>query len=317
MNFERPVPVLQHNNIWFEPPLATEPPVDLPTRALQLQPQLQIPEPALSGPTFTFSLSLAGLAHAAVVALALYAAPHLAAGNAGSDLDAVGVDIVSADALESRRPMPTPGLSSPGPLDLTDGATPRETASLPPTEAPPLPSPVPMLSLPPEPVEPPPTAMTLPVDAPVIEKPKAEPDLQTVKEPTPEATPPAPVSAPEAPAPRGGVTALSAIDDPGHQGQTAARAAPGVLQAYGRALGEALRAVRPEGSTNLKVKGRVWVEFVVDPAGRLDSLAIMTSSGHARLDDLALASVRRATFPVPNRDMTREQRTFRLPYTFR
>ena len=96
--------------------------------------------------------------------------------------------------------------------------------------------------------------------------------------------------------------------------EAAAGATPGVIDAYKAKLVAALGKTQPP---NRGTSGTVLVAFTVAVDGALDATSVARTSGHAALDQLALAAVRRARLPTPDAAMTVTQRTFSMRYVFR
>ncbi|MEG6507573.1 TonB family protein [Methyloligella sp. 2.7D] len=66
-----------------------------------------------------------------------------------------------------------------------------------------------------------------------------------------------------------------------------------------------------------KSVGYVIVEFTIDGSGELLSSKVIKSSGHAALDDAALASVRQAApYPAIPSELSQDSFTMKIPYRF-
>jgi protein TonB len=61
----------------------------------------------------------------------------------------------------------------------------------------------------------------------------------------------------------------------------------------------------------------VTVAFRISEAGTPGSVSIARSSGHAVIDEAAVAAVSRARFPAPPAGMSASQRSYEVPYHFR
>jgi protein TonB len=114
-------------------------------------------------------------------------------------------------------------------------------------------------------------------------------------------------------APRGGAAARG---DAVQRAKASAPAAAGagVAREYARHVSLALNKAKPKSAA---ARGTAKIRFVISPTGSLASVELTKSSGSKRLDDLALAAVRRAAFPVPPPGMTVAQLTYEVPYHFR
>lgn len=91
-------------------------------------------------------------------------------------------------------------------------------------------------------------------------------------------------------------------------------ASRGVVDAYKSSLAIALSKAQPP---NRGTAGTVRVTFTVGAGGVLDTAMVVTSSGHATLDQSALGAIRRAQLPAPSAAMSLEQRTFSMRYVFK
>jgi len=112
----------------------------------------------------------------------------------------------------------------------------------------------------------------------------------------------------------GGAAARSDRPSDAKASAAAAAASAGAVREYARYVALALAKTKPKGAGGL---GTVRIKFVVAADGALASAEIAKSSGSKRLDDTALAAVRRAIFPSPPRGMGIAQLTYEVPYHFR
>ena len=83
-----------------------------------------------------------------------------------------------------------------------------------------------------------------------------------------------------------------------------------------------IRPLRGAGAAKTKPKGAgglgtVRVKFVIAGDGELAAVEVAKSSGSPKLDDVALEAVRRTKFLVPPAGMTTAQLTYEVPYHFR
>jgi protein TonB len=198
-------------------------------------------------------------------------------------------------------------------------------------ETPPDPSPLEpeAVTLPParapssETVAEPPQARAARVE-PLIE-PQPASERAPPSEPATEPPPPLPrrkpaertaTSSAASPALQAGGAASRAETSSEHRSRVAAAASPGAVLAYNRSVLAALKksgVKAPRGHAH----GTTVVEFIIAEDGDIDLVRIKKSSGHAALDQAALAAVERASFPPPPPGMTRKQRNYVIPYNFR
>ncbi len=109
--------------------------------------------------------------------------------------------------------------------------------------------------------------------------------------------------------PQTAVLSNAATDDRGEGG-----ASQGQIEEFAKSVALVLARGRPKG---IGKKGRVDIEFVLsEQTGALEAARVANTSGHERLDAMALASVRKAAFPTPPPRLTTRQLTFRVPFTF-
>ena len=72
----------------------------------------------------------------------------------------------------------------------------------------------------------------------------------------------------------------------------------------------------PRRARRQRIEGRVGIEFLIDDSGKVLESRILSSSGHAILDDSGLQAIEDASpFPPPPSDVA--DRVFRLPLVFR
>jgi protein TonB len=111
----------------------------------------------------------------------------------------------------------------------------------------------------------------------------------------------------------GGAPSRSAAPSP-RPVQGLAIASAGEVRAYAKQVAAALGRAKPKGA---HMHGIVKVSFAVGEDGRLEFVHVRQSSGNPKLDEIAVAAVRRAAFPSPPPHFTHLQRSFELPYQFR
>lgn len=122
----------------------------------------------------------------------------------------------------------------------------------------------------------------------------------------------APAAAPVAVAAAAGEAAPAAV--PVAVGADAAPERASVRDLYTRQLWQHILAWKPPGAT---VAGTAVVQFAVDRGGALQHLALAQSSGSARLDRIALRSVRLAApMPRPPAELGDDDLSFSLAFSF-
>ena len=87
----------------------------------------------------------------------------------------------------------------------------------------------------------------------------------------------------------------------------------GDIEQFARNVALAISAKRPRG---VGQKGRVEIELKLSLTGHIDVVRVSKSSGSARLDALATATIERATYPVPPAGFQPADLTFRVPFMF-
>jgi protein TonB len=97
-------------------------------------------------------------------------------------------------------------------------------------------------------------------------------------------------------------------------GAATAAAPPGVAKDYARSVVKAIASSKPSGSGG---NGIVHLAFSISTAGQLDDVRITKSSGSAKLDQTAIATVRRARFVPPPPGMSAQQLVYEMPFNFR
>lgn len=94
----------------------------------------------------------------------------------------------------------------------------------------------------------------------------------------------------------------------------AALAHKGRLDDYSRLIARILMATKP---VSPGLSGRLLIEFLILPDGRIDQVSIKCPSRERELDQLVLASLRDRRFPQPPSNTTLEERTFSITYSYR
>ena len=299
------------------------------------------------------ALVAASVLHLAVFA-GLWAQPASGIGGSEQPLEAISVEIVMLPAVPVAAAVaPSPPAAATPPEAVTEPPEParRSKVAVVEPEAPKIaetkpdavtamleavsereqkPAPAPMPELVPAPVlltddAPPPEPDTL-SQAVVAER--DAPQTDDVLPPTPsgdaahqrdgevapkpdtsETTPPEP-DVPAAPV----AASSSSASQPDVRATPAPSASPGELRRFARDVARALARTPPK---TVRRTGTVIVSFTVGADGAIEDAAIRRTSGHAVLDDAALAAVRRASLPKPPADANARQRRFEIPYHFR
>lgn len=181
-----------------------------------------------------------------------------------------------------------------------------------------LPSATPGLALPEIPDRPQMKAVTAPPPPQPVEhvsdvRPTARPDRPA---PPPQEAPPAPEEQPaQRAAGQGGATQAGSAERQAVPGLSA-----GQRQTLAARWGAELRAQverrkrYPAGARG--ASGSVSVRITVDRAGRLVGVAVASPSGHAALDQAAIAAVKAARFPAAPQGLSEPSYSFTLPMVF-
>jgi protein TonB len=271
---------------------------------------------------FSLSIALSLLVHVSVLIWHLIELPS-PKGLAGQELEAIGVEIVDASALESisaerdhgstasaASVVTEAGTAAPvtqsevAPADLaptrTDESTPPTAAfeTEVQTNAEVTAAEVVRDNLEQRPPSPP---LREPLPKPDTER---EPEIGRASDAVAQVEQHATVA--------GGATSTSAQASTG--GNAAAGASPGQLARFAMQVRGALGRSRPR---HLGARGNVDVSFVLSIDGQLVSAAIVRSSSNPRIDEMALAAVRTAAYPRPPERATESQRTFIVPFNFK
>jgi TonB family protein len=89
--------------------------------------------------------------------------------------------------------------------------------------------------------------------------------------------------------------------------------ASGKSDAFSRSVIAALMKTRPGP---FALWGRVLVSFELSPAGTLNYVHLLRSSGNAALDEAAVEAIHKARFKAPPPGLSAEQRTYIIDYIF-
>jgi len=250
--------------------------------------RLAWPQPRPSARLRLAALLAALAAHLGALYWVTLEPPEPMAGAYGHLLDAVNISMVNVGALEARPDVVAPPApAAAAAIDAKEGTV-AESKSGPqqPEQK--------------EQKKAPEKQPDTPMPAEAIEAPSVVKPLQEEKE-RKEAN-----TAAEA----GGVAARGEVLRPDTQIAPAA-ASPGVVREYDSYVAQALTKVKPK---RLSAYGTVRVRFRISPDGEIASVEVTKSSGNKKLDDEALATVRRARFPKPPSGMTDTQRFYKYDF---
>ena len=270
---------------------------------------IDLSRPRAEWPWGGFVLAL-GLHSAFIGALLFVAKPNSLGG--GTVLDAIEVAVVDGRALEALFRPPTDAVATPpsAPIARDQGSPepePEQAAAPDRADVRPLPREEPaVISTPDESVV-------------ALIPPPAEPQREPEPEREPEPPLPEVSAAPSQAADAHDAQAEGGVATSGWETATipstaAAAAPPGAVRDYARLVMRELarNRPRPQGLT-----GTTHVRFTVAQNGSIESARVLTSSGHAILDNAALAAVRSTRLPAPPASLSRRDTTFDLPYYFR
>ncbi len=93
-----------------------------------------------------------------------------------------------------------------------------------------------------------------------------------------------------------------------------AAARAGRRDEYGASVFEAIRTNAPPRIPSLT--GEVKLEFAILPAGQVGTIRVVRSSGSKRLDETAIETLRRTRFPIPPPGLSAAQLIYDIPFTF-
>jgi protein TonB len=256
---------------------------------------LAAPKPRPSARLRLAAFLVALAAHLAVLYALTLGAPSPMAGGQGRLLDAVDVGMVDATALEAR-----PEVRAPPAPATPDAAVEAKEGTVESKPAPEQPEQKEEKREPEKPRDEP--VPSQPLDAPSVLKPPEKREEQE-KERKKASTA----------ADAGGAAARG--DAAQKERQTApAAASPGAVREYDGYVQAALIRARPKRGFG---RGTVRVKFQLSPEGAVASVEVSRSSGNKRLDDEAVATVRRARFPRPPPGTSDIQRFYEFPIFFR
>lgn len=244
--------------------------------------RLAWPKPRPSARLRLAALLAALAAHAAVLYWVTREMPDPMAGGQGRLLDAVNITMADAAAFEARPDANTP--PAPAAVDAVEAKEGTVVTKAGPQQ--------PEQTEQKREAEKPPDAPVPPeiVEAPSVVKPLQEKERKEAS----------------TAADKGGAAARGEALLTEKQSAPAA-ASPGAVREYDGYVLTALAKVKPRRSPPL---GTVRVRLQISPDGEIASLEVIESSGNKKLDDAALAEVRRAKFPRPPPGMTDKQRLY-------
>lgn len=256
------------------------------------------------------------LSHAALLCAVVLSLSNSEPGGGGVVLDAISVEIVMSDTLESFRPTvaTASSASSISPEVVTIPSVPDGSENLPPT--------TPSVSneahaVTEEKASPTEPAKTHPLDGLTSERAElavSEPSRRAEPvEPVEASIPPTvaqPVNAPAAAAAPS--AALSKSGSNASEGKAAA--SPGQIAKYALDVRAVLGRARPKGTRD---RGKLIATFEIGPDGRVVTCIVTKGSGSEELDRATTQAIRALKFPEPPAHMTTAQRTFSVPFEFR
>ena len=267
-----------------------------------------------------------------VAVLAAFAVPSFetSAGGGGTELAAISVDIVSGAAVEALTAAATAdaAATSRARLASVEGGERQQTAALempdrPEERTPATPASaeiadliIPDMIIRPEPPIPDAPSIVIaakPVEQPV-EGPEKPVDATAKLEASTTSTPSAPSDAAIAEQIGGATSRGSSVVE--LAAQSAAIASAGEIAAYARRVQLAVANNPPKPPRAAGVKGDVVITFALGPDGSLAFARVLSSSGDGRLDDAALAAVRRTQFPTPPHGSQAAQLIYKFPVKF-
>jgi protein TonB len=222
----------------------------------------------------------------------VYERHEATAGGGGQQLDAISVTLVSSSVLEARETeqLRTSAPVAAGRVEATDGAADSAPATAVEREE-----------------------KEEKHDAEMLEK-LAEEPVRAVEAVTEASAAARRRRTSDAAAAVGGAAARSEHANNAVPSAAVATASAGAVREYARYVAQALARSKPKGTGG---RGTVRLKFIIAADGALGSAEIARSSGNRRLDETALAALRRVRFPLPPRGMSTAQLTYEVPYHFR
>jgi TonB family protein len=254
--------------------------------------RLSFGAPAAGRPVRAAALAFALIAHVGGLYLLAHPSEETSLGAGGHEIDAISVTLVSSKVLEARNPTLTQAdaAAASGAVQALDGATDKEPAIAAAQQK--------------ETVKEETREARKHEEEPI---PNAEAIFQVPKDAQPK-----PKQQAAAPAAGGAEAQSNRASDATASAPAAASA--GVVREYAHNVAETLRKARPKGAGAL---GTVRVKFSIELDGSVTSVEVAKSSGNGKLDELAVAAVRRTKFRTPPQGLTSAERFYELPYYFR
>lgn len=264
-----------------------------------------------ASPAFAIGVMASTLVHAgalAVVVLGLLGSSP--SGGGGVVLEAISVELVSGNALESR----AEAMAS----DTAQAASVADAEGVP-AEAEPAQASAEARSKTTRPERPPEAAAVIATAAPMMAAlaseivPLPEPKLIEEKAPETSTEPQTRVPEPAAPAAAAsGGAASRASETSAADSGARAGASPGEVNRYNSAVSRTISGVMRKLTSSGR-RGALSLVFTVSTEGEAVDVRISEASGDAALDRLVLSLMRNASFPEPPARMTTAQRTFAVP----
>jgi periplasmic protein TonB len=256
--------------------------------------------------SFSAAVLIAALAHGTALA-GLLVALDSPFGYGGLERNAIDVSLVDASALE-RPAVEQDAVANGAGVDSSAAAAAIETASIPAKQPHADIQPDTKAQLREEIVPPDAAPIVVARETSVEPVEKIEATEKPAKPETADQTAAVATQSSEAASPAPSVTVAPIT------GSAPAAAPPGVAKDYARSVVKAISSSKPSGNG---VNGVVYIAFSISTAGRLDDVRITKSSGIAKLDQTAIATVRRARFIPPPPGMTSQQLVYEMPFNFR
>lgn len=231
-------------------------------------------------------------------------------GGDGQQLDAIEIEVVDADALESPSKTREQGGGNRSTSAETIGSGQTDVAVASAASTP---------SQPPTPQN----ASTPEADAAVGEQTAGKPldtapvknDAAVVLPVTPDAAPAATAN-PAASTPAGSTATAAAINS---SVPAAAGASPGQIDRYRLDVRRALsrHPPRPSLPAGSAASGTALIAFSISDTGAVEDAALLQATRSARLNQLLLAWIKTTAMPTPPPGLSRDERRFSIPFTVR
>jgi TonB family protein len=256
---------------------------------------------------FTAAVAVSVLLHAVMFGLVLNRLMSSPSGGGGHLLDAIEIEVVDAQALESTSPNVAQAGGTVATSD-TAGAAPAATPM--PAAAATKPAPA-QAAADPVPVEQRDADLVAGSDRPTLKietPPVVTTDATRVVEPFETAAPTTSAAAVMADAGGSTVSApIASLPSP-----AAAAASPGEVARFNAAVRKALANNRPKPGWP---SGRVLLAFSVSDTGHVENAELVEASANARLNRLTLAWINTIAMPEPPRGLPLADRRYSIPLT--